>query len=40
MYLTTRRVPYSVLAFVVVTGITAVVLGATGSVLMKRRTGR
>lgn len=37
VYFTTKSVPLSVLAFAVVTAITAIVLGATGSVLMKRR---
>ena len=40
MYLETKRVPYSVLTFAVVTAITAVVLGGIGSVLMQRRKDR
>jgi len=39
MYFVTKRVPYSVLTFAVVTAITAIVVGGVGSALMKRRSG-
>jgi hypothetical protein len=40
-YFATRRVPYSLLAFAVATALTAIVLGAASSVMVKRHnTGR